>query len=315
MKQTIGIDVGKAEVVIYAFTQYFVLKNDKKSLNAFLKEHRKALKTIDLIVFEATGGYERCLRDCLISKSLPYYMAHPNHVRDYAKSQGYIAKTDKIDAKVIGEYGAHAKQAQPEKPLPSEKVQNIKRWLDRREQLVKEHTRESNRLQQVSGRDLKQSIKRHKQWLKNEIKAIDAKMTELEKSDPELQKMVELVDSVPGVGLQTARAVVAYMPEITTCSEKTIAALGGLAPLNRDSGKYRGKRSIRGGRSSIRRVLYMAAMTAVRFNAEAKILYERLMARGKLYKVAITAVMRKLLLMIQAILKRKTKWIEKVASI
>ncbi len=311
MKQTIGIDVSKEEIVIYMSNNFYEVKNDKKSINAFLKKHREELSKIDLIIFEATGGYERCLRDCLIAKSLPYHIAHPNHVRNYAKSQGYLAKTDKIDAKVIAEYGAHSKQAIAEKPLPSKEMQQLKLWMDRREQLVKDNTRESNRLQQEKNPEIKKSIKRHMKWLKQEMESLEAEMDLIEKQNEALHHEIALADSVPGIGKQTARAIVTYLPEIKECDEKTVAALAGLAPLNNDSGKHQGKRSIKGGRSSVRRVLYMAAMSAAKTNSAVKPLFDRLTAKGKLYKVAITAVMRKLLLIVQSILKRQTMWIEK----
>lgn len=310
MKQTIGIDVGKAELVIYGFGKHETIMNETKAIERYLKLHEAESIGIDLWVFEATGGYERCLRDCLIAAGLPYHLAHPNKVRDFAKSEGYLAKTDHIDAKVIAEYGAKSDKVHAEKPLPRQGVQHLRQWFDRREQLLTERTREENRLQQTGQKGLQRSIKRHIQWINKELEQIEKELKAQEKEDTELAEQMKLLTSVPGVGPQSARAILAYIPELEECTDKSAAALVGLAPLNNDSGKKRGKRKIKGGRSGVRRVLYMAAMTASRYNPTIKAFYERLMAKGKPYKVAITAAMRKLLLIIQSVLKRKTPWVE-----
>lgn len=134
MKRVIGIDVGKEELVLYVYGKYFTIANETKTMRGFLKTHQAALKTTELVVFEATGGYERSLRDCLIEADIPYHLAHPNQVRDFAKSEGYLAKTDQIDAKVIAEWGSRSQKVHAEKPLPSEVVQCLRQWLDRRQQ-------------------------------------------------------------------------------------------------------------------------------------------------------------------------------------
>jgi transposase len=310
MKQTLGIDVGKAELVIYAFENYHTIANQKKAIKQFIKKHQAALATIDLIVFEATGGYERDLRDCLIESGLAYPVAHPNKVRSFAQAEGYLAKTDQVDAKVIARYGALSEKVQAEAPLPSQAIQALREWLDRREQLIGERTREENRLQQTRPGPLKESIKRHIQWLNNELEKVEQGIKAQEKQDSELREHVKLLTSIPGVGVQMARTIMAYLPEWEACTEKSVAALVGVAPFNRDSGKQRGKRKIRAGRSCIRNVLYMAALTATRYNGVIKAFYKRLRDKGKPYKVAITAAMRKLLLIIQSVLKRKTPWVE-----
>jgi transposase len=310
MKQTIGIDVGKAELMIYGFGKHYTIRNETKQIKAFLKTHQEGLKEIELVVFEATGGYEQCLRDCLIEACLPYHLAHPNKVRDFAKSEGYLAKTDPIDAKVIAEYGSKSDKVQAEQPLPRQALQSLRHWLDRREQLLGERTREENRLEQTGQKGLRKSIKRHIQWINKELEQIEKELKEEEATDQALQEDMELLISIPGVGKQSARAMLAYVPELENCTDKSAAALVGLAPLNKDSGKKRGKRRIHAGRSAIRRVLYMAALTASRYNPTIKKFYERLRNKGKPYKVAITAAMRKLLLIIQSVLKRKTPWVE-----
>jgi transposase len=310
MKYVMGIDVGKAELVIYAFGNYYTISNTKKDINLFLKKQEAILKRLDLIVFEATGGYERCLRDCIIEKNYPYHLAHPNNVRDFAKSEGYMAKTDKLDAKVIALFGEKSGKAVAEKSLPEASVQQIRSLLDRREQLLGENTREQNRLQLIEDKYLKASIKRHIKWINEELKRIDEEIKNKEKHSPEIHEKIVLLKSIPGVGDVIAQTIIGYLPEIEDCDEKSIAALAGVAPMNKDSGKCRKRRKIQGGRSAIRRVLYMGALTATRHHAEIKVFFERLRLKGKPYKVAITAAMRKLLIMIQSVLKRGTPWLE-----
>lgn len=310
MKQTLGIDVGKAELVIYGFEKHYEIGNDKKAIERFLKEHEEALTKIELIVFEATGGYERCLQRCLIEGNYCYHLAHPNHVRNFAKSEGYLAKTDRIDAQVIALYGSKSRNAVAEKPLARPSVQRLKLLLDRRRQLIDERTREANRLEQIKDIWVKQSTERQIKWLNKELERTEKEISESEKGDIVLKETVSLLTSIPGVGEQTARAIIGYLPELEDCSDKSAAALTGVAPLNKDSGKQRKKRKIKGGRSRLRGVLYMAALTATRYNSLIKVFFERLRRKGKPYKVAITAVMRKLLLIIQSVLKRKTPWVE-----
>lgn len=310
MKRTIGIDVGKGELSIYAFEKHYEIKNEEKAIKEFLSGHKEALSDIELIVFEATGGYERCLRDCLIEGDYPYHLAHPNNVRDFAKSEGYLAKTDRIDAKVIALYGGISRKAIAEKPLPGLEVRQLRILLDRREQLMGEQTREKNRLHQIEDKWLKQSTQRHIQWISKEIARIEKELDRHQKDTTLLKEAVELLSSIPGIGKQTARVLVAYLPELEECTDKSAAALTGVAPFNKESGKQKGKRKIKGGRSTVRNVLYMAAMTASQHNSVIKVFFERLINKGKAYKVAITAAMRKLLLIAQSVLKRKTPWVE-----
>jgi transposase len=311
MKRTIGIDVGKAGLSIYAFETHYEIKNEKEEIKGFLSRHKAALVDIDLIVFEATGGYERCLRDCLIELNYAYHLAHPNNVRAYAKAEGYLAKTDRIDAKVIALYGSISRKAVAEKPLPGVEVQQLRILLDRREQLMGEQTREKNRLHQIEDKWLKHSTERHIEWISKELKRIEKELDRQQKDRKPLKEAVELLSSIPGIGKQTARVLVAYLPELEECSDKSAAALTGVAPFNKESGKQKGKRKIKAGRSTVRNVLYMAAMTASRHNNVIKVFFTRLINKGKPYKVAITAAMRKLLLIAQSVLKRKTPWVER----
>jgi transposase len=311
MKQVMGIDVGKASLMIYGFEKHYEIENEKTAIKGFLSKHQEELKQIDLMVFEATGGYERVLRDCLIEKGYAYHLAHPNNVRDFAKAEGYLAKTDKIDAKVLAAYGRISRKAIAEKPLPGKEVGRLKTLLDRREQLLGEQTREKNRLQQIEDRWLKGSTERHLKWIGKELERIEKELAEHQKQNAQIESPVKLLTSIPGIGEQTARVIVAYLPEIEVCTDKSVAALTGVAPFNKESGKVKGKRKIKAGRSVIRKTLYMAAMTASRYNCVIKVFFERLIAKGKPYKVALIAAMRKLLLIAQSVLKRKTPWVER----
>lgn len=308
MKRVMGIDVGKNELVGFVNGHHFTITNHSEAIASYFKGCKHQW---DLIVFEATGGYERILRDCLIKLGHSYHVAHPNKVRDFAKSKGYLAKTDRLDAQVIAKYGEDDEiEADSVKLSPEE--ERLKLLLDRRDQLVVEKVQEQNRQDKTQDKWMQGSIKRHVKWMEQEIKNLDNKIKEHihDKGHRELQEKVGWYDSVPAIGLQTAAKLAVYLPELGHATDKEIGALAGLAPMNRDSGKYRGKRRIKAGRSKVRDALYMATLTAIRKNPVIKIFYERLMAKGKLFKVAMTAAMRKLLMILNSLAKRKTCWVE-----
>jgi transposase len=225
-------------------------------------------------------------------------------VRAFAKATGLLAKTDKIDARLIARY---AQWLQPAEDAP-EHDEELKALLKRREQLIAEKNRELNRLDKVLPTRIKRSITAHMRWLENQIASLDEALAELRK-DERLQSQVALLSSIPGVGNLTAQYILAYMPEVSSANHKQLASLAGLAPMNRDSGGYRGKRFIQGGRAPLRRALYMAAVPSVRFNPDLKRFYEQLRGQGKPAKVALVAVMRKLLLIAASILRRQSPWL------
>ena len=305
MKSYIGIDVGKHELEIYHNNSSFCVANTTVGINKLIKYLKEQSCSDMLIVFEATGGYERPLKSRLEEKNYSYHMAHPNKVRAFAKARGSLAKTDKIDAKLIAQY---SELMQPTADS-TEKNQAIKELLRRREQLIAEKNREGNRLDKEYSKNITLSIQKHIRWLNKEIKAVESQLT-LESDSTENKDQVKLLASIPGIGKLTALYILSFMPEIDTANQGQLAALAGLAPMNRDSGTYRGKRFIQGGRAPLRKALYMAAVPSVRFNPELKCFYERLRSQGKPAKVALVAVMRKLLLMAASVLKRQDFWKE-----
>jgi transposase len=307
MKLIVGVDVGKYELVIYLFGKCYTITNEARAINDFLKTHLSAQSDTALVVFEATGGYENILRDCLIRKNYAYHMAHPNKVRHFAKSKGYLAKTDRIDAEIIAEYG-QANDLKTDPPLQDEAYQRLKALLVRREQLIDERTQDNNRQDKNLDKLMLSSIKRHIKWINKEIQYLEKQIKQHVQGHPELKKQVDLYSSVPGVGQQTAMMMIVHLPELGKTDSKQLAALSGLAPMNNDSGKYRGKRRIMAGRSNVRKALYMATLTATRSNSLIKDFYHRLIARGKPFKVAMTASMRKLLLILNSVSKRQAVW-------
>lgn len=306
MCQTIsGIDVSKHELFIYVNESYFSIKNDKKSLTSWFKQNKALVSTVDKFVYEPTGGYEKALAEFLEAHEYPGYRVHANHVRNYAKAVGILAKTDKIDAKVIADFAQ----------LPTTRLtasnthdRHFTALVSRREQLLEMHKQENSRLETLGDTFTRGLIKRHMMSLKGEIATIDDALKEAVGNNTEYTELVTLLNSIPGVGFITAVSIIAYLPEVFSTQGKSLAALAGLAPMNKDSGQRTGKRRIQGGRSQLRRILYMASVTAKRYNPDLKAFYDRLTAKGKAYKVAMTAVMRKLLLIIISVAQRGTPW-------
>jgi transposase len=309
MKSYMGIDVGKHELEVYYQNHHFCLKNTQggiKKLTQFLEN----LQPIPIIVFEATGGYERLLKLSLQKKEYKCCMLHPNKVRALAKAKGILAKTDKIDAKLIAYYG---ELMQVENYSTSDKNQKMKELLKRREQLIDEKNKENYRLDKEYSPTITHSIKKHIRWLDREIQEIENQLHECTTYPSESNDMA-LLTSIPGIGELTASYLLAYLPEIKEANPEQLAALVGIAPINRDSGRYSGRRFIQGGRSSLRKALYMAALPSVRFNPTLKSFYERLRAKGKPAKLALVAVMRKLLLVAASVLRRQEPWKETAPS-
>jgi transposase len=258
------------------------------------------------VVLEATGGIEQRVAAELAAAGLAVAIVNPRQVRDFARALGKLAKNDRIDAQVLARFG-HTVQPQA-RPLPSEDERVFGELLARRRQLIELRTAELNRLSRA-GSDL--VAKSHKDLLKavqKQLDALDDELSERIKNSPLWRAKDELYRSVPGVGPGTSRMLVAEMPELGTLNRRQIAALAGLAPYDQDSGASRGRRSIRGGRASVRSALYMAAVTAMRYNPVIKAHYQNLKARGKAFKQAIVACMRKLLTILNAIAATNTPW-------
>jgi len=258
-----------------------------------------------LIVLEATGGWEAAGVSVLAAKGLPVVVVNPRQVRNFAKAMGLLAKTDKIDARTLAHF---AEAVKPEvRPLKGEEAQRLEAFLARRRQLLQMLTAEKNRLV-LAPPWMKKNIQAHIQWLDKELGKVNKELQNLIKKSPLWRERDEILQSVKGVGPALSVTLVSDLPELGSLNRKKMAALVGVAPLNRDSGKYRGRRVIWGGRSQVRLVLYMAARAAIRFNPVIRAFAERLKKAGKPYKVVVTACMRKLLTILNAMVKNHTRW-------
>jgi transposase len=253
------------------------------------------------VVCEATGPYHKAFVAALHQAGVVVSVVNPRLPRDFARSRGQLAKTDKIDALVLADYGQRMQPAPT--PRPEAHLTLLDDLVTRRAQLVEDRAREKNRLQQTTCAEALASLKLHLRHLDGQIKKLLERIAEVVESTPVLRAKVARLVEVQGVGTLTASALLAAMPELGTLSKNQVAALAGLAPFNRDSGAFRGTRSIRGGRSAVRLALYMAALSGSRCNPILKAVYQRLRAAGKAHKVALVAVMRKLLIHLNSLLK------------
>jgi transposase len=258
-----------------------------------------------LVVLEATGGYELPVVRALAFAGLPVVVVNPRQVRDFAKATGVLAKTDGIDAQVIARF---AEAVRPEvRPLRNEEAERLKTLMVRRRQLTEMLTAEKSRLH-TTPEWAKVDLRAHIAYLVESLKKLEREIGRLIKKSPLWRERDHLLTSVPGVGPVMSCTLLAELPELGTISAKKVSALVGVAPLNRDSGRFRGKRSIWGGRASVRSVLYMATRVAIRYNPVIKAFYTRLKAQGKIEKVAVTACMRKLLVILNAMIKHGMPW-------
>ncbi|HET9477014.1 MAG TPA: transposase [Dehalococcoidia bacterium] len=301
----VGIDVSQEylDVAVSGKKSVQRVRNDETSLETFAG-HLLELRP-ELVVLEASGGFERRPARTLLSASLPVAVVNPRQVREFARSQGCLAKTDAIDARILARFAEVSRPA-PTK-LSSEAEEQLRALELRRRQLVGIVVAERNRLSaspRTAGR-----IEEHLRWLEEDVKKVEKEMQELVESDPGLQAKAAILTSVPGVGPILAVTLLSGLPELGLLNRKEIAALVGVAPLNWDSGKLRGKRAIWGGRAHIRSTLYMAALVASRCNPVIRALYQRLCAAGKPKKVALVAAMRKLLITLNTMLKNQSKWL------
>lgn len=305
--QVVGIDVGKdrLDIAILPSGEVLDLPNDPNGHQCLI-EHLTAEGEIDRVVLEATGGYEREAALTLFEAGLPVTIVNPRQTRDYAKATGRLAKTDRIDALAIAEF---AIAIRPEiRDLGTPEHHELASLVKRRRQLVTMIGSEQQRLKAASSELVKADIIAIAVHLNEHLEHIETKLHELIRLDPTWRARGNLLESVPGVGEITSFTLLAGLPELGTLNAKQIAALAGLAPMNNDSGRKRGKRRTTGGRSSIRNALYMATLSAVRWNPTLKTFYDRLIDAGKPPKVALTACMRKLLVILNAMIKQETPW-------
>ena len=265
-----------------------------------------ALRPPTLIVLEATGGYERLAVAVLMAAGLPVAVVNPRQARDFAKATGRLAKTDAIDAQVLALFAQAVRP--PVRATPDEKSLELQELVARRRQLVQTRTAESNRLQQARAPHVRRSIEAVIQFLDQQLDDLEKQLQQAIESSPAWQAKADLLKSVPGVGDQTARMLIAQLPELGQLSRQQVAALTGLAPLNRDSGTMRGQRTTWGGRADVRATLFMACLVAVRHNPRLRAHYQKLLAAGKRKKVALVACMRKLITILNAMLREQQPW-------
>lgn len=301
----IGIDVSKEklDVAVRPTGEFMSFSNNEDGISCVV-DFVKSFSP-NLVVLEATGGLETAAVGVLADKGLPVVVVNPRQVRDFAKATGKLAKTDEIDAHLIARFG---EAVRPEiRPLKDQDAQKLTALITRRRQIVEMITAEKNRLNTApkwTSKDIQANIA----WLEKCLKKVDKDLKNLLKKSPVWREKDEILQSTPGVGPVLSMTLLSGLPELGTLNRKEIAALVGVAPLNRDSGLFRGKRMIWGGRANIRSVLYMSATCAMRFNPTIRIFYERLRLAGKIHKVAITACMRKLLVILNTMIKNRTYW-------
>lgn len=302
----IGIDVAKdrLDVHVRPSGEAFTVARDGEGV-AGLAERLRTLAPV-LIVSEATGGFEQVVAGALAAAGLPVVVVNPRQIRDFARALGRLAKTDRLDAETIALF---AERVRPEpRPLPDGQARLLGELVARRRQVIEMIAAEGNRARQVEARRVRKRIERHRAVLQEELSEIEAELDDTIRGSSIWREKDDLLQSVPGVGNALARTLIAELPELGTLSRKKIAALVGVAPFNRDSGTLRGKRTVWGGRAAVRTTLYMAALVASRHNPVIAAFYKRLLAAGKAKKLALTACMRKLLTILNAMLRDKKPW-------
>jgi transposase len=301
----IGIDVARAtlEVASRPAGEHWQVPNDPAGIAALLPRLRALQPT--LIVLEATAGWELPVVAAIASAGLPVVAVNPRQVRDFAKAIGKLAKTDAIDARVLAHFADAVRPAV--RALPDAATRALGALVTRRRQLVEMLTAEENR-RTTAPPAIRADIQTHITWLRTHLKGVDKELSQAVRTSPLWREQENVLRSVPGIGPVVSVTLLADLPELGTLDRKQIAALVGLAPINRDSGTMRGKRTIWGGRATVRAALYMAALVGSRRNPVLHALYTRLLAAGKTKKVALTACMRKLLTILNALLKHRTRW-------
>ena len=308
-----GIDVSKATLEV-SVSEGPVIRFDNSATGIRrLLGHMKRTG-VTKAVCESTGGYERLVVSKLRETALSVQVAHPVRVRAFARACGYEAKTDPLDAQVLSRYGLVFSESDTPQPEVDPDREELRQLLGRRRQLVEQRVREHNRLDKGVSASVEKSTRRHVRWLDGEIERLEEEYKELLKGSASLSETVDLYQTVPGVGQLTAATLVAYLPELGQRDGRALTSLVGLAPWSRDSGKKRGNRSIRGGRGTVRRALYICSWVVLRIEGDLRDFYRRLRERGKPGKVAVIAVARKLLMQLNAVARRGTPWVKQHGS-
>ena len=302
----VGIDVAKAQVdvAVRPTGGRWVVPNDDAGIRQ-LVSRLKALEPT-LVLLEASGGLELPLVAALAAEELPVVVVNPRQVRDFARATGTLAKTDALDAAVLAHF-AEAVQP-PVRPLRDAETQVLNSLVARRHQVMTMLVSEKNRLSSAATAAVRPRIEAHITWLERELDELDEGLRQTLRQSAVWREKDDLLRTVPGVGEQLSLTLLAYLPELGALDRRQIASLVGVAPFNRDSGTLRGKRTVWGGRARVRAALYMGALTASRFNPVIRDFYQRLLAAGKPKKLALTACMRKLLVILNAMLKHRSPW-------
>ena len=306
MEVTVGIDVSKErlDIALWPTGEIWNCSQSSDDLEA-LAERIREIGPV-LVVLEATGGLEMPVAGELSAMDVPVAIVNPRQVRDFAKALGKLAKTDTIDAAVLARF---AQAIRPQaRPMPDAKAQELKALLARRRQIIVMITMEKNRLHAARVAKVSTSIQRTIAWLQKQLKTIDTDLERMIRSSASWRAKEDILRSVPGVGKILALTLITELPELGVLNRRQIAALAGVAPLNRDSGTFRGTRSIWGGRAAVRTALYMAALSAAHHNPPIRACYRRLVSKGKPKKVALTACMRKLLITLNAMIRDHRTW-------
>jgi len=303
--QWVGIDISKANLDVYLrpLGKTFQVANKETAISGLIEELQTY--SLNLIVLEATGGLETELLIQLQAAQLPVALINPRQGRDFAKATGKLAKTDAIDAQVLAHFGEALKPQVV--AMESDSARQLKELISRRRQVVEIQTAEKNRRDRSRGKALT-DIEQHLEYLEQSLKKLNQEIEELTQSNQEWIDKVNLLKTIPGIGQVISTTLVSYLPELGQLTAKQISRLVGVAPINHDSGQHKGKRMINGGRAPVRASLYMGAVVAIRHNPIIKDFYERLLSRGKPKKLAITACVRKMLVILNAMVRDKKPW-------
>ncbi len=302
----VGIDVSKdrLDVHVRPHGKIFTTGRDDAGLAELIEDLRELKPT--LIVLEATGGYEAVVASALAAAHLPLAVINPRRIREFAKAVGKLAKTDRIDAAIIAHFAEAVRP--PIRPVGEAEAQALGERVTRRRQVIEMMVDERNRARLVRQKRIQKAIERHLALLQKELSEIEHDIDDAIRQSPVWQADAKILDSVPGIGKATTRVLIAELPELGKLDRRQIAALVGVAPFNHDSGKKAGRRAITGGRPAVRAALFMAALVASRCNKVIAAHYQKLRAAGKTGKLALVACMRKLLVILNAMLRDKTPW-------
>lgn len=304
-KSFVGIDLSQAylDIAVRPGSRVWRVPNDRAGLSCLLRRLQDLQPA--LVVLEASGGLERPVTRALIQAGLPVTVVNPRQIRDFARATGRLAKTDRLDAEVMARF---AESVQPEpRPQPDELTQQLQDLLNRRRQLGEMLIAEKNR-RRTTPPSLRPQLEEHIGWLEGELERLDREIERLQQAHSVLRERAQLLRSAPGVGPRLTSTLLAYLPELGRLNRKQIAALAGVAPFNCDSGTLRGRRTVWGGRAQVRSVLYMSVVAAIRCNEVIAAFYRRLRAAGKPGKVALVACMRKLLTILNAMVRHHAPW-------